>query len=159
VKSISADDARVLAADLVETGRAVPSLGPAKTGIAMPVANPGGGQYSWLVPVVQGGDMMAGFVEVSIDGTLLRSSRLGAPQPLSAWVDTDEIGKVAAEHAREGEAVGEPTLTYDGVPTRTAWAVALSVSSVRVATVYVAGLSSYRRDTSDGAAPDLDSID
>jgi len=139
------------------SGVVLPQAAGSAPGEPLPVFNPGAGQYSWLVPLVYE-DAMIGFVEISTTGSFLRSASFGTAQSLSAWTNGAEIKAVAERHREPDERFGEPQLTYDGAPTRTAWAVPVFGNGGLVATIFVTGADAYRRDAVTESAPSIDGL-
>jgi hypothetical protein len=142
-----AEDVRHRVAELLETGVLGDAALRESATVAPPiaVAEPSDGRlHSWFVPVAVG-DRLAGFAELRPDLELLRYS--GFPPsslpPLAAWADLETVRKRAAGLAREDETLGEPVLTYDGAPSRLAWAVTATDAAGRSRRLFVAGDYAY----------------
>ena len=118
-----------------------------------PVLGPKGDLHSWFVPVTVG-DLLVGFFEFQPDLTLMRYSSFqrqedsleGCPGAES-WIDTNAIQRRGETNARPGEKAREPFLTYDGAPSRLAWAVVLESPDGTTRTVHVAGNAVWEAPT------------
>lgn len=114
---------------------------PAKGGIgdAIPIESPKGRLHSWWAPLVDNG-RLEGYVTLLPDLTLLGFSRLGGNVDAAAWLDVGRIRARAESSARKGEKVGDAYLSFDGAPSRIAWAIELVGKDGRATrTVFVAG--------------------
>jgi len=119
-----------------------------KVGHPIQVEHPRGIVTHWFVPVAIEGHL-AGYFLFDANQQLHRyssfmrrpSSVAGAPD-VSSWTDAKRVAKVAAG-AASGRKLREPFLTYDGVPSRLAWAVPFD--SDDGAAVYVAGDFAYSK--------------
>jgi hypothetical protein len=123
----------------------VPGHEVPQVGMPLPVRHPDGGLHGWFVPLTVG-HQITGFFQFLADGTLMRQSSFQRrPDSLAncpeanAWVDPDSIAAQARRLARPGETALVPGLTYQGDPTRLAWAVPLAVEGRVQRTVMVAG--------------------
>ncbi|MGM0385281.1 MAG: hypothetical protein ACQERF_04770 [Actinomycetota bacterium] len=142
-----ADDARALLAQGTLTGAWLRRRGTVETPV--PVVGPEGRMESWFVPVVVG-DVLAGYLRVPAGTsdwswhTFMRhaDSLAGCP-PASLWLDREEIRQRASGLAAPDETVGDPSLGYDGVPDRLAWAVPLRDPDGATRVVLVAGRSAW----------------
>lgn len=111
----------------------------------MPIETPQRELHSWFVPVTIG-DTLVGFLQLLPDLTLLRYSSFqrrddsleGCPSAES-WIDIGDVRRRAGQHARRSEKAGTPFLTYDGAPSRLAWAVPLTSRDGATRTLFVAG--------------------
>ena len=120
----------------------------ARVGMALPVMRPDGAQHSWFVPLTVG-DRLAAFLQILIDGTLMRFSSfqrrpgdLGSCPLAADWVDARHIRR-HAQAQRPGSQAGEPVLTFDGNPDRLAWSVPLKNAKGETREVFVAGDTVY----------------
>ena len=116
-----------------------------EVGDPIPVESPKGRLHSWWAPVVDQG-RLEGYVTLLPDLTPLGFSRLGSGVDAAAWLDVDRIRARAESSAKKGERAGDAYLSFDGAPSRIAWAVEL-VGKDRRATriVFVAGDSVWDR--------------
>lgn len=161
----SGEDVRRRAVELLESG----SLGDAALRSSAtvldptPVVEPSGGElHSWFVPFAVG-ERLAGFAELRPDLELVRYSGFEPGETaelpaLAAWTDPDAIRRRAATVAAPGETLGEPVLTYDGVPSRLAWRVTATDAAGRERALFVAGDHAYAqpsgpRETGVGGGP------
>ncbi|MGH2689256.1 MAG: hypothetical protein ACRDKW_10690 [Actinomycetota bacterium] len=116
-----------------------------RVGPALPVVGSDGATEYWFVPVVVG-DPLVGFVQLDTGLRLLRyasfqrqpGSLEGCPDA-SLWTDAEAVRSRAAVRARPGESPQRTFLTYDGNPSRLAWAVELTGPGGEHRTVMVAG--------------------
>ena len=119
----------------------------------IPVAEPEGGRlHSWFVPLTID-HKLAGFAELRPDLELLRYSSFQrrpddtARLPdLADWTDPEAIRHKATRIARDGEALGEPVLTYDRFPSRLAWALPATDPAGHARTLYVTGDHAYEAE-------------
>lgn len=140
-----ADDARALLDQGTLTGTWLRRRGTVATPV--PVVNPEGRPESWFVPVVVG-EAIAGYFRVTAGDwswhAFMRheGSLTGCP-PASLWLDPEGIRERARSLAAPDEAVGTPSLSYDGVPDRLAWAVPLHGPDGATRVVFVAGRAAW----------------
>ena len=122
----------------------------------IPVLGPNGELHSWFVPVTVG-ELLAGFFEFQPDLTFMRYSSFqrqedsleGCPAA-ELWIDTNAIQRQVANNVRPGEQARELFLTYDGAPSRLAWAVVLESPDGTTRTVHVAGNVVWEATTAAG---------
>jgi hypothetical protein len=119
-----------------------------KVGQPLPVEHPRGVVTHWFVPIAVGGSLGGYFLfdastQLQAYSSLLRRPDTveGAPD-LGSWTKAERVSEVAAG-AAPGRKLGEPFLSYDGVPSRLAWAVPLDSDGEGV--VYVAGNFAYSK--------------
>jgi hypothetical protein len=119
-----------------------------KVGRPIQVERPRGVVTHWFVPVALEGRLAGYFLfdansQMHTYSSFLRrpASIEGTPD-LASWTDAERVSKVAAGATR-GRRLGEPFLTYDGVPSRLAWAVPFD--SDDGGAVYVAGDFAYSK--------------
>ncbi|MGY4827086.1 hypothetical protein ACVNIS_00760 [Sphaerotilaceae bacterium SBD11-9] len=119
-------------------------LRSARVGAAALARTPGGEPAFWLVPFERDG-LACGYARVGLDGRVGQLSQFGSGeadrgawppasffrQPPAPW-----LAQIGARHP--GEALAEPLLSYDGVPARWAWRIALG-DGARVAFVSTGG--------------------
>ena len=122
--------------------------GQGKVGRPIPVEHPRGVVTHWFVPVAVDRSLAGYFLfdasrHLQSYSSLLRHRDTveGAPD-LGSWTNAERVSEVASG-AAGGRKLGEPYLTYDGVPSRLAWAVPLDSEGKSV--VYVAGDFAYTR--------------
>lgn len=139
-----------LARDLVKSWPGVEPLvrRHGKVGQPLPVEHPRGVVTHWFVPVAVEGSLAGYFL---FDATLQLQSYSsflrrpdtveGAPD-LRSWTKVERVSQAAAG-AAPGRTLGEPFLTYDGIPSRLAWAVPLDSDGEGL--VYVAGDHAYSK--------------
>ena len=139
-----------LAGDLLKSRPGVEPLvrRHGRVGHPIPVEHPRGVVTHWFVPVAVEGRLAAYFLfdatpQLQSYSSFLRrpDSVEGAPD-LGSWTEAERVSKVAAG-AAHGRKLGEPFLTYDGVPSRLAWAVPLDSGGGGV--VFVAGDFAYSK--------------
>lgn len=115
----------------------------------IPVEHPRGSVTHWFVPVAVDG-RLAGYFLFDTQLVLQRYSSFlhrsdsveGAPD-LGSWTELPRVVRTAAKSA-PGLKVGDPYLTYDGVPSRLAWAVPIQ-SKGGAPVLYVAGDHVYTK--------------
>jgi len=145
----SGEDVRRRAAEMLESGYLGDAALRSSADVLdpIPVVDPaGGGLHSWFVPIAVG-ERLAGFAELRPDLELVRYSGFapgGLPE-LASWTDEDAIRRRAATISAPDETLSEPTLTYDGVPSRLAWLVTATDPAGRERALYVAGEYAYER--------------
>ena len=122
----------------------------------IPVLGPNGELHSWFVPVTVG-ELLAGFFEFQPDLIYMRYSsfqrqedRLEGCPAAELWIDANAIRRQVENNVRPGEKAREPFLTYDGAPSRLAWAVVFDAPDGTTRTVYVAGTVVWEAPTADG---------
>lgn len=116
-------------------------------GKPIPVEHPKGSVTHWFLPVAVGGrlagyflfDAGLGFQQYS--SFLRGSTRVEGAPDLGSWTDPQRVLQSAAGSAH-GRSLGEPYLTYDGVPARLTWAVPL-LSDDGASVLFVAGEHVY----------------
>ncbi len=114
----------------------------------LPVVQASGALDSWFIPVLLG-ERMAGFIQLTVDLTLLRYS--GFPEPVDAalWMDLDTISSCARQLLGPDADLSAPRLSFDNTRERIAWRVQAKNSAGEVRTVFVAGEYAYER-SADG---------
>lgn len=133
--------ARERALELIRSGffggGPVPARG--SIGDAIPVESPKGRLHSWWAPLVDDG-RLEGYLTLLPDLTPLGFSRLGGNVDAATWLDVGRIRARAESLARKDENAGDAYLSFDGAPSRIAWAVELADKDRRtMRTVFVAG--------------------
>ena len=122
----------------------------------VPVLDPRGQLHSWFVPVTVG-TRLASFMELLPDLSLARYSSFqrmpctltGCPEA-ELWLDKQAIRARARSKIRPGEQVGVAVLTYDGEPTRLAWAVTVTQRAGKSRTIFVRGEEVYEPESQEG---------
>jgi hypothetical protein len=143
--------ARQRAVDLLRSGALGADPLPAgfRIGDALPIESPKGRLHAWWAPVLDA-DRLDGYVTLRPDLTLLGFSRFGGNVGASAWLDPAAIRARARTVARAGESAGEAFLSFDGSPSRIAWAVELVHKKAGTSrTVFVAGEAVWERGLAD----------
>jgi hypothetical protein len=145
------EDVRRDALDHLKSGAGIETVvrQRGRVGRPIPVEHPRGSITHWFVPVAID-ERLAGYLlfdakrELRGYSSFLRGSDTveGAPD-LGSWTDPEVVLKTAAKSA-SGRIFGEPYMTYDGVPSRLAWAVPIQ-SEGGPAVLYVAGEHMYTR--------------
>lgn len=136
-----ADDARTLLHQGTLTGAWLRRRGTVATPV--PVVDPEGRLESWFVPVVAG-EVLAGYFRVaagewSWHAFMRHDDSLTGCPPASLWLDPNAIRERAGALAAPDEAVGAPSLSWDGFPDRLAWAVPLTSPDGATRVILVAG--------------------
>lgn len=120
-----------------------------RVGRALPVLAPGGAVHSWFVPITVG-EMLAAFLQLLPDGTLMRFSSFQTRPEAADWLDAARIRRRAQAECRAGEIAGEPLLTYDRSPDRLVWSVPLIDSRGGTRLVHIAGTQVFAPPPSGG---------
>lgn len=112
-------------------------------GDLLPVLDAQGGLHAWLAPFVDAGRLPA-YALLTPQLVLQRFSlfaggRLDAAPAAADWLDPASIAARAEAAAGEGARAETPVLSFDGVPDRLAWRVALAFPDGRRQTWFVAG--------------------
>jgi hypothetical protein len=148
------ENLRQLARDHLKSGAGVETVvrKEGRVGQPIPVEHPRGSITHWFVPVAVNG-RLAGYFLFDSQGALLGYSSFlrgtdrveGAPE-LGSWTEPEGVLRTASKSA-SGRTLGKPYLTYDGVPSRLAWAVPIQSESGPTV-LYVAGDHMYTRPLS-----------
>jgi hypothetical protein len=114
----------------------------------MPVRTLAGAFDHWYVPVLSGTRLVA-FLRFTAHGELRGlSSFVRTPADLESspiaddWTNPVTVRHRAETLKQEGEAVGDPFLSFDGAPDRLAWAVPL-ISGTKRRWIFVAGKAAW----------------
>lgn len=119
-----------------------------KVGQPLPVEHPRAVVTHWFVPVAVEGSLAGYFLFdakaqlQSYSSFLRRPGTVEGAPDLGSWTKAERVSEVAAG-AAHGRKLGEPFLTYDGVPSRLAWAVPWDSDGDGV--VYVTGGFAYSK--------------
>jgi hypothetical protein len=143
---------------LLKAGMAAdPLVGQAgKLEPALAVTGPAGELESWLI-AVSVEDRLAGFFRLSPKLELRgyssfqrRASSLAGCPSARSWLDPQSILERARSSAAPTEDLAPPVLTYDGSPSRIAWAVKATDPTGREKTIFVAGDYVYQKEGPSG---------
>jgi hypothetical protein len=122
-----------------------------QVGDPIPVLDSGKALYAWFVPVTIA-ERIAGFFMFSPDSTFLRYSSFQHHEgeldtcPLAAtWIDEKTILQLADKEMFADERVVQLYLSFDGAPSRIAWAVDTEHPDGKSRTLFIAGNSIWSR--------------
>lgn len=116
------------------------SVRPGRLGEPIRVISPTGALEDWVVPVLQGTQVI-GFYQLTSELRIKRFSELADPNAFT--INLHDVLLAAQRALDPSERPGIPFLSYDGNPDRLAWAVPVDGPS-GPATIFIAGGVAWR---------------
>lgn len=140
-----ADDARRLAADLIESGFIPDARAKGAELHALQISGPDGAPAGWFVGLVERG-LLLGFAQFDLELRFRRySSFAGAEPAANDWLEPSMVLSRARERSAADLEFGEPFLSYDVSPDRIAWIVPATGPNGSGRHVFVAGDEVFER--------------
>jgi hypothetical protein len=139
-----ASRAREAAARLIESGLVDEPFAADAELHPIPIESPDRTRVGWLVGLVVG-DRLVGFVQLDEQLRFRRYASFARETPAKDWLDPETVLERARAHAKPGEQLATPFLSYDSSPDRIAWLVKATGRDGTERTLLVAGTEVFER--------------